>query len=197
MGDIKEKFTERMKSPQWRISFTLLLTAVILFFWSQFTSVNGPKEYTISYSQFNEQLNAGNITSVTIKNLQMNGELKNETALRFSGEKEAKQVKYFQTFLPSFQGETILSSLKEKGVIINVEPPEKMSPFMQLIIGILPWVLIIGVWILIMRKAQNIQGGPGDVDERIVHEAKGEDACAAQGGVIHVVLGIVVGDSEA
>ena len=150
-----------MKSPQWRISFTLLLTAVILFFWSQFSSVNGPKEYIISYSQFNEQLSAGNITSVTIKNLQVTGEFKNETALRLSGEKEAKQVKYFQTFLPSFQGENILSSLKEKGVIINVEPPEKMSPFMQLIIGILPWVLIIGIWILIMRRAQNIQGGPG------------------------------------
>ncbi len=161
MGDIKEKFTERMKSPQWRISFTLLLTAVIFFFWSQFTSVNGPKEYIISYSQFNEQLNSGNITSVTIKNLQVNGELKNETALRISGEKEAKQVKYFQTFLPSFQGENILSSLKEKGVIINVEPPEKMSPFMQVVVGILPWVLIIGIWILIMRRAQNIQGGPG------------------------------------
>lgn len=161
MADIKEKFTEKMKSPQWRISFTLLLTAVILFFWSQFTSVNGPKEYIISYSQFNEQLNSGNITSVTIKNLQMTGELKNETAVRLSGEKEAKQVKYFQTFLPSFQGENILSSLKEKGVVINVEPPEKMSPFMQLVIGILPWVLIIGIWILIMRRAQNIQGGPG------------------------------------
>jgi len=91
----------------------------------------------------------------------VSGELRQETAMHLSGEKEAKQVKHFQIFLPSFQGDNILSALEGKGVTINVEPPDKMSPFMQLIVGILPWVLIIGVWILIMRRAQGIQGGPG------------------------------------
>jgi cell division protease FtsH len=161
MDDLKRSVTEKSKSPQWRLGLALLLTALIFILWSQFTGVNGPIKYTISYSQFMEQLNAGNITSVTINNLQITGELRQDTAMHLSGEKEAKQVKYFQIFLPSFQGDNILSSLREKGVIINVEPPEKMSPFMQLIVGILPWVLIIGIWILIMRRAQNIQGGPG------------------------------------
>lgn len=161
MDDLKKSVTEKSKSPQWRLGFALLLTAILLLFWSQFTGVNGPVKYIISYSQFIEQLNAGNITSVTISNLQITGELRQETSMNLSGEKTAKQVKYFQIFLPSFQGDNILSSLREKGVIINVEPPEKMSPFMQLIVGVLPWVLIIGIWILIMRRAQNIQGGPG------------------------------------
>ena len=44
---------------------------------------------------------------------------------------------------------------------VTVEPAEKGSLLWQIVIGILPWVLIIGVWVLIMRRAQQIQGGPG------------------------------------
>ena len=161
MDDLKKSVTQKSKSPQWRLGFALLLTTLIFIFWNQLTGHNGPVKYTISYSRFMQQLNAGNIASVTINNLQVTGELKQETSMHLSGEKEAKQVKHFQTFLPSFQGDKILASLEEKGVTINVEPPDKMSPFMQLVVGILPWVLIIGVWILIMRRAQGIQGGPG------------------------------------
>jgi len=108
MDDLKKSLTEKSKSPQWRLGFALLLTTLIFIFWSQFTAVNGPIKYIINYSQFMEQLNAGNITSVSINNLQITGELRQETAMRLSGEKEAKQVKYFQIFLPSFQGDTIL-----------------------------------------------------------------------------------------
>jgi cell division protease FtsH len=161
MDDLKKSVTEKSKSPQWRLGFALLLTTLIFIFWNQLTGVNGPVKYTISYSQFMQQLNAGNVASVTINNLQVTGELRQETAMHLSGEKEAIHVKHFQIFLPSFQGDKILASLEEKGVTINVEPPDKMSPFMQLIVGVLPWVLIIGVWILIMRRAQGIQGGPG------------------------------------
>jgi cell division protease FtsH len=163
MDDLKKSVTEKMKLPQWRFFFALLLTAVFLFFWSRVTSVNAPKVYFISYSQFIEQLDDGNINSVTIKNLDVSGDFKKETSLKPSGDKESRSVKDFQTFLPSFQGDNILTTLREKGVIINVEPQEKLSPFWQFIVGLLPWVLIIGIWVLIMRRAQNIQGGPGGI----------------------------------
>ncbi len=45
--------------------------------------------------------------------------------------------------------------------MINVKPPETASLFWQFVIAVLPWVLIIGLWILIMRRTQQIQGGPG------------------------------------
>ncbi len=69
-------------------------------------------------------------------------------------------MKYFQTFLPSFQGEGLLSQLREKNVIINIESAEQ-GYFWQILIGILPWALIIGFWVLMMRRNQQIQGGPG------------------------------------
>jgi len=107
-----------------------------------------------------EQLNAGTVKSVSIKKLFVTGELAKEVSLQFQAEQNPVKVKYFETVLPSFQGEELLSQLKEKNVTITVESAEQ-GYFLQILIGLLPWVLIIGIWVLIMRKSQQIQGGPG------------------------------------
>ncbi len=159
--DYKTIIKEKMKNPQWRLVTVIVLTLLILFFWIQISHIGSPAQFNISYSQFIEQLNANNIESVTLKNLEIKGVLKSEISIFLPGQRKARSVKNFQTFLPSFQGEELLAKLREQNVIINVEPTEKLSPFWQFIVGLLPWVLIIGIWILIMRGAQRIQGGPG------------------------------------
>lgn len=161
MDDLKQNVNEKMKNPRWRMALALLLPLLFLLLWSQFGNLNGPKEHIVNYSQFTEQLNLNNIHSVTIRNSQITGEFRREISIKSAGEKEERAIKYFQTFLPSFQGENILTMLTEKGVIINIEPPERMSPFWQFVVGLLPWILIIGIWVLIMRNAQRLQGGPG------------------------------------
>ena len=144
----------------WRYIAALAITTVVIFVWSSFFNVSPPPRYTINYTQFMEQLNAGTIKSVSIKKLLVKGELLREVGLQFPGEQKPAPVKYFQTVLPSFQGEQLLSQLKEKNVVITIESGEE-GFFMQILIGLLPWVLIIGIWVLIMRKSQQIQGGPG------------------------------------
>ncbi|HWR89782.1 MAG TPA: ATP-dependent zinc metalloprotease FtsH, partial [Dissulfurispiraceae bacterium] len=44
---------------------------------------------------------------------------------------------------------------------VNVVPADKDSLLWQILINFLPWLLIIGFWILIMKRTQQIQGGPG------------------------------------
>ncbi len=160
--DKKTKMADRIKNPQWRVGITVLLIFLFIYLWSQFFSLGSAGQYNISYSQFNEQLNAGNVKSVTIKNLIVNGEFVKEIHIQLTGEKKTTAVKKFQTFLPSFQGEGLIAKLEEKNVLINVEPSEKGGILWQILIGVLPWVLVIGVWIFIMKRAQQqIQGGPG------------------------------------
>lgn len=159
--DYKKYFSEKMKSPQWKMGTMIFLTFLILFIWSLTQNIGGPIRYNISYSEFHKQLASTNIHSVSIKNLKLTGELKEETSIVISEGKPAVTVKSFQTFLPSFQGEELIGELQEKNVLINVETTEQLSPFWQFIVGLLPWVLIIAVWIFIMRGAQRIQGGPG------------------------------------
>lgn len=144
----------------WRIVAAFFLVSAILYTWNLYFSPNIPEKYTINYSQFMEQLGAGNIKSVSIRKLLVIGELAKEVSIQFQGEKKPVKVKYFQTILPSFQGEGLLSQLREKNVIITIESAEQ-GFLWQILIGILPWVLIVGVWVLIMRKNQQIQGGPG------------------------------------
>ena len=162
MDEDKTKMFDRFKSPQWRIVIAVLLIFLFFYMWGQFFYSRTNELYNISYSQFIEQLNANNIKSITIKDLLVSGEFIKEINIQLTGEKKTAAVKYFQTFLPSFQGEGLISKLQEKNVVINVESSEKKGILWQILIGILPWVVIIGVWIFIMRRSQQqIQGGAG------------------------------------
>jgi cell division protease FtsH len=161
LPNYKDTLTDKLKNPQWRMAFLMFITFFTLFLWSMLTNIDSQRVYPINYSQFLIQLNAGNIHSVTIKKLSVKGELREETPISLPGVREPVSIKDFQTSLPSFQGEDLLTKLEAKGVIINIEPTEELSPFWQFIVGLLPWVVIIGIWMLIMRRAQRIQGGPG------------------------------------
>jgi len=162
MDDDKTKMFDRFKSPQWRIVIAVLLIFLFFYMWGQFFYSRTNELYNISYSQFIEQLNSNNIKSITIKDLLVSGEFIKEINIQLTGEKKTAAVKYFQTFLPSFQGEGLIAKLQEKNVVINVESSEKKGILWQILIGILPWAVIIGVWIFVMRRSQQqIQGGAG------------------------------------
>ncbi|MCC6347771.1 MAG: ATP-dependent zinc metalloprotease FtsH, partial [Nitrospirales bacterium] len=110
---------------------------------------------------FIEQLDAGNVKSVTIKDQRVDVELHREVSLQLPGEPKSTPVRSFHTFLPPFQGEGLLTTLEEKGVTINVKPQEKGSLLGQILIWVLPWLLIIGFWVFMMRRTQQMQGGAG------------------------------------
>lgn len=161
MAESKKDPGGAMKNMSWKALIAFFLVFVILYMWGQYVSVKGPGEYPVSYTEFIEQLEAGNIKSVTIKKLQVSGEFIRDVNVQIRDEKKMVAVRSFITFLPSFQGEGLISKLEEKKVMVNVEPSQQESLFWQILIGVIPWVLIIGIWILIMRRTQQVQGGPG------------------------------------
>jgi cell division protease FtsH len=56
----------------------------------------------------------------------------------------------------------LIERLKEKNTTIEIYPPDEMSLFWRIVLAALPWILIIGFWIFIMKRAtQGIGGGPG------------------------------------
>jgi len=172
MAKEKKGFQEVFKEQQWRVLIAIAIIFVFFYLWGQFYHFNLPKNYTISYTQFIEQLDEGNIKTVTIKNHQIIGEFSKEVPIALNTGEKLTPVKNFQTYLPSFQGENIISKLNEKKVHINVEPAEKGSALWQIIGGLLPWILIIGIWFLIMRRASQIQGGPGGLFTFAASKAK-------------------------
>ena len=69
----EQKLTDKLKTPQWRAIMASLLIFAFLIVWTQYFADNNQVLYNISYSKFVEQLDAGNIKSVTIKKLVVSG----------------------------------------------------------------------------------------------------------------------------
>ena len=160
MAEDKKIGRGRIPNIYWRYLATVLVVSAFVYAWGGLFTGNAPSHTTINYSQFMEQLGAGNIKSVSIKKELVTGEFVKPTSVLLTEEKKPAQVKYFQTVLPSFQGEGLLSQLKEKNVSITIEPAEQ-GWLWQTVIGFLPWVLIIAFWVYMSKRNQQVQGGPG------------------------------------
>ncbi len=160
----KKNLTEKFKNPQWRMAAAFLLIMALMIFWGKILGIVGPKgeeQYPVNYTQFMEQLDAGNVRSVNIKGLDVTGEFINAVSIQLPEDKKTAQVRNFQTSLPSFQGEGFIAKLRDKKVIINVISLEKTSFWGQFLISMLPLLLIVGFWIMLMRRSQQMQGGAG------------------------------------
>lgn len=160
MAEKGKPAVEMLRGPQWRWVIVLLVFVVVLYLWSRMLAPKGPQYYEINYSRFVSELDAGNVSSVSIKGLSLRGEFTNAVSITLPEMKEPTNVKNFRTNLPSFQGEELIARLEKKGVKIEVEPAEDTGGW-QYIIAFLPWILIILFWVYIARRTARIQGGPG------------------------------------
>lgn len=132
---------------------------VVLFYWWQASYIPGRAErFNLNYTQFMDQLEKGNVESVLIEKKKITGKLRDKTSMNVEELKEPVDVKKFQTHIPEFQDARLIDDLRQKKVTIRVEPSSD-SMLWQIFIGLLPWILIIGVWIFIMRRSMRQMGG--------------------------------------
>lgn len=125
----------------------LLFTAGQYFFLRPQTVVPA-----IEYGVFLDQLGAGAVAEVDIRGSVLQGKFAKPVPLQLAEGAAAEPVTIFTTRLPAFQGETLIGTLREHKVRINIRKPEEESLFWRFVIGTLPWVLIIAVWLLILRR---------------------------------------------
>lgn len=116
----------------------LIIIAIVITVFSNF----GPKKPTadrLSYSEFVQQVQSGNVTGVTITEHTIEGSLKNN--------------KNFTTYMP-VDDPTLINQLVQKGVNVNAKPPEQESMLVHILINWFPILLLIAVWIFFMRQMQ-------------------------------------------
>ena len=143
--------------PGWplghRIAFVVLLVMLGLFLWKQVDSTTA--NYTrISYTQFDQLMNDQKIEKARVRNGTLYGELREPTMV---GEGEARsQAEAIEVQV----GETD-REFNEWMVAQGVEYQiELEKTWMNLVISILPWILIFGIWLFILRQ---MQSGPKGV----------------------------------
>ncbi len=151
-----------MSKNAWKqIIFILLLVLAFNYFYVA-SAPDRQETFThISYSRFKEELNQGNIREITIHKSTIEGKFKQ--AIEGKGgqqQKPAQHVEDFRTNLPPISDPGLMQELEKKGVEINVKPEQEPSAWSTALIYLLPWLLIIGVWWVILRGMRK-RGGPG------------------------------------
>jgi len=116
-----------------------VILAVVLYFFLPLYRTRTPRE-EISYSQFITHAQAGRIADVTIGDETITGRLKDNQT--------------FRTFMPP-NDTTYLALLQSRNVQIHVEPKSKTALWPSLLSTMLPFFLLIGLWLLMLRQAQS------------------------------------------
>lgn len=126
---------------------TLLLWLVIAVILIAVFNNFGPKEADqtkLSYSQFLNNINDGQVKSVTIANQDIMGTTAGD--------------KLFSTYMP-MEDPYLLPELMKKNVDINGKPPEQRGFLMTILVSWLPMFIFIAIWLFILR--QQTGGGKG------------------------------------
>jgi len=102
-----------------------------------------------------DKIKEATITKSDINDYFFKAELTSETSVKING--SPTDVKAIQVYIPEpiiKEEETIW---KEKG--INYSFDKQSNEWLNILLGFLPWLLIIAIWIIIMRRMQGQGGG--------------------------------------
>ncbi len=128
------------------LSFWLLLLLLPIAFY-RLTASGSDAPVQIDYTQYNQQLEAGNIAKVTIEDGKfIDGELKTRIHV---GNRDATK---FTVHLPVSNDAKEVERLRDKNVIISAE--DAKPSLSSYIMTFLPWILIIALWVFLFRQMQ-------------------------------------------
>ena len=101
----------------------------------------------LTYTEFREQLDAENVRTVTFtEGRKVEGELR--APLQVDGQ----PVSQFHTLLPTEASQELIDGLEASGVEVRAE--EAGANWVNYLISVLPWILIIGLWFFFFRQMQ-------------------------------------------
>jgi cell division protease FtsH len=140
--------------PPWK---AWLFLAVLLCCFGVFQAVTNRREAAhpiIPYSAFYRLVETGAVERVTLQRDRATGKLRGAQTVG------GRELTSFATLLPAHVDEKLLPLMRDKKVEITAED-EAPSPLLQALYSILPWVLIVGVWIWMSRRTSKMMMGGG------------------------------------
>jgi cell division protease FtsH len=136
----------------------VLLVLLVLNYVIAGQASNGPSRLSVPYSFFRAEVGKGNVTEVTSTGDTIEGVFKHAAAPT----KDDKPSTDFKTERPAFADDGLIDLLLQKDVVINAHPIDEGQPLWQtLLFGFGPTLLIVGLFVLLARRAQAAAGGGG------------------------------------
>ncbi|WP_227819939.1 ATP-dependent zinc metalloprotease FtsH [Marinobacterium aestuarii] len=134
------------------------LTALLLsFFWLD--TAKRQHQADLSYTAFKDRVRAEQVVSITLQGQQVSGTFrKPEPGSQATGNRTVKQ---FVTTLPPIDDPELMPLLEQYDVEVRVRS-ESGSWWVRLLIGLVPWLLIIGLfWYASIKMQERMMGGSG------------------------------------
>jgi ATP-dependent Zn protease len=142
------------RPPVWFIAIAAVLALLI----SVGTKIQTTGKYAATpYGAFLDQLEAGNVASITIQGTEIRG--------RFKRPLNGAQQNTFSTRVPDFGDPSLIPELRKQHVVIDVTSPSAWT----WLLGRVPWPMLIFVGAMLAvgfvrlvrgKKAQSESGGP-------------------------------------
>lgn len=155
-------------------SFLWLSAAIFLMvLWMQ--GANQPQQQELAYSEFKEAVTAGQVAEVTLRNEEIRGQFTEAGAGRLSSDTTPSTTS-FLTLRPPVEDPELLPLLERQQVLIRGAPSGR--PWWQeLILGFMPWILLLALMFWFWGAAQKRMtgsGGPFDYAKSKARRARKE-----------------------
>ena len=146
---------------RWRGLWIFIGVLLVINWLSVLLAVPTTNRVAVPFSPyFLRQLDAGHVKSITSTSGAIQGTWK--VALRYpANDKKATATKYFSTQIPSFwPNRQFTQELVAGGVQVNAKNPNPgTSVLAELLLGFGPTLLLVGLFLLLARRAQSAAGG--------------------------------------
>ena len=141
----------RSNLNRWLLVIVVLMLAIFLYsYFNPVNSTSSTQRDELSYSDFNSQISAHNIKDANIiGSTDITGDFNNSVG-GFS--------QYHVVQLPNGDP-NLVKNLIAGGAVINVQQPPDNSFWINILILVVPWVIIIGLFIFMTRRAGQGQQG--------------------------------------
>ena len=168
--------TGRRPPPQ-RPSLWVALALLLALDWILVLAYqpSAPPRVTVPYSYFTQQIQAGNVASVTAQGPAIqgtfrhavtypvqNGTTSSSTNGTTSSSQNPTTTAHFATNRPTFADDHLLSALEKEGAVVTAKPLQTGSdPLLTFLGGVLPTLLLIGLWVWITQRYWGQMGEAG------------------------------------
>ena len=140
--------------------FWWILLGLLVLNWVLSTMLVRPPNAPRCYTLFRAQVEAGNVASVTGIEDAIDGDFKNPVSVPVDD--QTQEVTRFSTRRPSFAADDNLwELLTEHNVEVSAEPPPGPSLLERALLGFGPTLLLVGLFVLLARRAAGGAGGAG------------------------------------
>ena len=137
--------------------FWMAIILLAIFGYQYLSGEFGSGTAQITFSEFMEQIDKGNVAEVTFTEREVQGKLKEEQ--QFASSETPHQFGRFKSRIPFADNSyEIVNRLEKSGAKVKAEGE---SQFVAILLAMLPWAALLLVWLFFMRQMQGAAGPKG------------------------------------